>query len=83
MIRPLTEDAFDALMLNLPLRSAMIVDFGVNSSAHYVALQNAVRAGATKEELDFALGEGNKLTTLVKKYVPNSDVVFSTSYDFF
>lgn len=68
-------------MLDCWPRPAAIVDFGLNSDEHYAALQQAVRQGATIQELDKALGDGPKLTALVREY--GSDVCFKTAYDEF
>ncbi|RLI48953.1 MAG: hypothetical protein DRP09_21055 [Candidatus Thorarchaeota archaeon] len=80
MIRPMTKDCYDLLMMDLPLRMTMVVDFGVDTPEHYSALQRAVRAGATAEELDKALGKGKLLTALVK-YHTGIDIEFETTYD--
>ena len=80
MIRPLATDCYDALMMDMPLRPAMVVDFGIDDNNHHSALQRAVRAGATVQELDNALGDGPALTALVKKHT-DIDMVFKTSYD--
>jgi len=82
MVRPMVQDMFDALMMDMPLRPAMIIDFGVieNGSVHHSALQRAVRAGATAEELDEALGDGPKITVLVQKYT-DCMLFFQTPYD--
>ena len=81
MIRPLTNDTYDALMLDMPLRSAMVVDFGVDTQEHHRLLQRAVRAGGTIQELDDILGDGKKITAFVKKYVTDTKIIFKTSYD--
>lgn len=82
-MREMTARAYEALMLDLPLSPAARVDFGVESDAHYVALQRGVRSGRiTLEALDSALGDGKALTALCA----NADevaptVVFETPYD--
>lgn len=83
-VRILTFDLFEALMFDHSLRMAMIVDFGlgINGSIFHSALQRAVRAGATVEELDEALGVGEKISALVKKYT-DIDLAFETTYDTF
>jgi hypothetical protein len=82
MARKLTTDMYDLLMMDLPLRPAMIVDFGLdnNGSPKHSALQRAVRAGATVEELDAVLGNGKEITTLVEKYTETA-ATFVTPYD--
>ena len=82
MPRPMTKGVYDALMIDLPVPSAAArIDFGVDSEAHWRALQIAVRHGATVNDLDLALGDGPALTALVKEH--GSDVVFETAYDCF
>jgi hypothetical protein len=41
-IKPLTQDLIDRLLLDRPLEPAIIVDFGVESAAHYRALKAAL-----------------------------------------
>ena len=83
MARQLTMNFYDALMLDTGVGMAAQVDFGLNyaGSIQHSAIQAAVRAGATVGELDDALGDGSKITALVKKYAPSFDVVFKTLYD--
>jgi hypothetical protein len=82
-VRPVAQNCYDSLILDVWPRQAAIVDFALDSDAHYAALQSAIKAGATVEELDAALGNGVALTALVKKYVPSAETVFSTAYDDF
>ncbi len=82
MARPLTQHCFDSLMMDEYPRPAAIVDFGLDTPNHLGALQHAIRSGATVEELDAALGDGEKLTALVERF-PNNPypVKFKTAYD--
>ncbi len=82
MARQLTQDLYNALMMDLPLRPAMIVDFGLieNGSGQHSILQSAVRAGATVNELDAVLGDGRAISNLVKKYT-DYDIEYKTAYD--
>jgi len=82
MARLMVNDMYNILMMDMQLRPAMVVDFGIekNGSFKHSLLQSAVRAGATVDELDEALGNGEKITALVKKYT-KQNVVFKTSYD--
>jgi hypothetical protein len=82
MARPMVQDMFDALMMDLPLRPAMIVDFGIiqNGSGQHSILQSAVRAGATANELDAVIGDGRAISNLVKKYT-DYDIEYKTAYD--
>jgi len=79
-VRPVTERAYMALMLDVPLSPAAMTDFGAPTTEHYAALQAAVRAGATRNDLDAALGSGRELTALVKRYT-GRDVAFTTAWD--
>lgn len=78
----MTQDLHDALMLDLPLRPAMVCDFGLiaNGSGQHAALQRAVRAGATEDELVDVCGDGEKIAKLVKKYT-ELEIDFTTVYD--
>ena len=79
-VRPVTERAYMALMLDVPLSPAAMTDFGASTTEHYAALQATVRAGATRNDLDAALGSGHELTALVKRYT-GRDVAFTTAWD--
>ena len=86
-MRDLTVRTHRSLMTNMSLSPAARVDFGCDKVSedrfnyHYFALQATVRKGATREELDNALGNGEKLTALVRKYSPRSTIVFTTTWD--
>ena len=80
MLYPVARDAFESLMLDMPLSPAAVVDFGVDTVEHYAALQKAVRYGATVEQLSAALGDGPALTKLVQDHLP-VEIQFHTSYD--
>lgn len=82
MVRDLTNHVFMSLMMDTWPRPAGIVDFGLDSTEHLGALQHAIKHdGVTPEMLDEALGNGAKLTALIKDDNPYSGVVFETSYD--
>lgn len=85
VVRPVTRRLYDAMILDVwPEGAAVVVDFGLESQAHYEALHGPVRAGeVTAEQLDRALGSGPLLTTLVRAAPsnPHRDIVFVTSYD--
>jgi hypothetical protein len=83
-VRQMVQDMFEALMFDHSLRMAMIVDYGlgINGSKFHSALQSAVRAGATAEELDAVLGDGKAISALVKRYT-EIDLAFETPYDTF
>ena len=85
MVRPTAQNCFESLMLDIWPRAAAIVDFGLDSDEHYAALKYCVKHdGVTAEQLDQVLGNGKKLTKMVKnsKTNPYKDVVFETDYDF-
>jgi hypothetical protein len=74
-VRPVAQDLFDSLMLDVWPRPAAILDFGIDSQEHYAALQRSVkRNGVTAAQLDWALGNGDRLTKL-------TGIKFSTPYD--
>ena len=86
MVRSIAEKVYNAVMFDdaSMLSPACYVDFGLDDDLTFIerfgALQQVVRKGATKEELDYALGSGAKLTELVQKY--GSDVIFpKTAWD--
>ena len=83
-----TREVLVNLYLGLDVSTAQQVDFGIDSEEHYLALQNALFAAADEqgvrafaEELDAALGNGPKLTALVKKYASGYEVTFKTGWD--
>lgn len=84
MARPMTKRFYNALILDLGIGAAAVVDFGIgfSGSKNHSALQRAVRAGATVEELDTVLGNGKEISALVKKYT-NINLAFETPYDTF
>ena len=81
IVRPVAQNCYDSLMMDVWPRPAAVVDFGLDSPQHYAALQRAIRAGATVEELDAALGSGKRIAALVAKYVPGEETIFATAYD--
>lgn len=85
MIRPLTHTLFEAIALDAwPDSAAAVTDFGLETRAHYEALYYPIHAGEiTLEALDGALGDGPKLTALVRSAPsnPHKTIVFHTPYD--
>ena len=87
-VRSLTKRLIIEMALDLPLNRLVCDDFGVQSAEHYRALRECMYA-ATQEktivevakEFDQALGNGEKLTALVKKYAPDYAVSFTTIWD--
>jgi len=81
-IRPVCQRIYDNMLLDGPLSPAEIVDFAVDSVDHHRALQIAVRAGATVEDIDDACGTGKKISALVARYAPQyAHLDFTTAYD--
>lgn len=94
-----TRGLVTSLMWDLPLTNAQCDDFGVVTANHYRALRAVLMyepegAGLPPEEvkadlrerileLDAAMGNGRKLTALVRKYAPQYDLVFETIWDGF
>jgi len=85
MVRPLTQKLIDAVLMDeYPNSNAVIVDFGIDSQEHYEALYYPIRhEEITPEQLDEALGNGAKLTQLVKNAPsnPHKDIVFHCLWD--
>jgi len=62
---------------------ATVMDFGIESEAHFGALQHAVRCGRTAYDLDRVMGDGPAITQIVRS-VPNqpyASVEFRTAFD--
>lgn len=85
MIKPVVSRFVENLMLDLfPQTPAELTDFGLDISKNkpqlYACYQWAVRRGkVTPLELDEAVGNGPKLTTLLKRVDPN--IVVKTMWD--
>jgi hypothetical protein len=82
--RPTTRHLVGSILFDAWPNLASAVDFGIESQKHYEALYFPVRAGEiTPETLDAALGDGQKLTALVREAAsnPHKDVEFRTSWD--
>lgn len=82
--RPTTRHLVSSILLDAWPNHAAAVDFGIDSQKHYEALYFPVREGEiTPETLDAALGDGQKLTALVREAAsnPHKDVEFHTSWD--
>lgn len=87
LIRPLTTQMFNAIMLDDWPGLAARADFGLmgpETQKHYEALYYPVRKGEiTLETLNEALGNGPALTALVNgcESNPHKGIVFKTPYD--
>lgn len=81
-VRKTAEEVYQCLMLDVWPGHTAITDFGLETDAHYGALQYAIRENdAGPRELDEALGNGKRLTALIKQDNPYHGVVFSTPWD--
>jgi hypothetical protein len=82
-LRPVTVSLIESIFQGMEPTPAAIVDFGIDSPAHYAALSDAVLSGQIEAaQLDAALGHGRKLTELVNSVDGNPfHVEFHTSWD--
>ncbi len=83
-VRPVTRRLIESLMLDVWPNHTAIVDFGIDSQAHYEALYYPVREGNIMPlALDEALGDGEKLTRLTREADsnPHKDIEYHTSWD--
>jgi hypothetical protein len=81
-IRPLTHQLWDALRSDTWPSPGTCLDFGIQSAAHFGALQHAVKYGeVTKIDLDKALGNGPALQALIRPTNPYRYVTFRTAWD--
>lgn len=83
-VRPVTANLVESIMLDGWPRPAAVVDFGLDTQAHYEAIYYPVRAGElSAEALDAALGDGPALTALVNaaRSNPHKGIRFTTAYD--
>ena len=77
MIRPVTRDLIECVLLDVWPNIAAIVDFGIINQEIYNAYHHKIRhEEVTAEQLDEALGSGPKLTELM-------GIKIETAYDFF
>jgi hypothetical protein len=81
-VRPVTEQLYQALVLDTWPSPAAVVDFGIESERHYAALQHAViHQDVTLEELDCAACDGPALTALIGAEGPYHGLTFTTPWD--
>lgn len=82
-MRTVTQNLVESLLLDVLPRPAAICDFGIDSPEHYAALKfGYIGEFYTDEELDEALGDGQKITALVARQGGSfGKVVFRTAYD--
>ena len=83
-VRPTTRHLISSILFDAWPNHAAAVDFGIDSQKHYEALYFPVREGEiSPTALDAALGDGQKLTALVRDAAsnPHKDVDFHTSWD--
>ena len=83
-VRPTTRSLVTSMLTDSWPSHAAVVDFGIDSQKHYEALYFPIReAEIMPNALDAALGDGPKLTGLVRESEsnPHRDVAFHTSWD--
>jgi hypothetical protein len=83
-VRPVTRDLIESILFDSWPSNAAVIDFGLNNQEHYEALYYPIREGELIPlALDDALGDGAKLTALVRAAPskPHKDVQFYTSWD--
>ena len=82
-IRPLTRRLIHSAVFDAWPDHAAIVDFGIDSDRHLGALHHAIPQGlVTPEELDAAIGQGEKLTEIARRgRNPHGDFTFRTAWD--
>src|SRR6266849_1609629 len=83
-VRPTTRSLVTSILMDAWPNHAAVVDFGIDSQKHYEALYFPIReAEIMPKALDAALGDGPKLTALVRETAsnPHKDVEFHTSLD--
>ncbi len=83
-VRPTTRSLIMSMLVDSWPNHAAVVDFGIDSQKHYEALYFPIReAEIMPNALDAALGDGPKLTGLVRESEcnPHKDVEFHTSWD--
>src|SRR3954469_5526105 len=79
MVRPVTQNVYECLLLDVWPNPPGKIDFGIESEDHYGALQHAVCVDdVTPEALDQALGNGAALTALIRPDNPYHGVEFKT-----
>jgi hypothetical protein len=82
-IRPLTQQLIECCQLDVWPGRATVIDFGIKTSSHLGALQYAIREElVTPQELDAAMGKGDKLTEIAQRGEnPYRFVTFRTAWD--
>lgn len=82
-VRPLTQQLILSSLFDTWPGNAAVMDFGIDSDRHLGALHHAIRhEEVTAEELDAAMGNGEKLTEIAQRGSnPYRDVSFRTAWD--
>lgn len=82
-IRPLTQELINSAIEDTWPGKAAVTDFGITSERHLGALHHAIRYGeVADEELDAAMGNGEKLTEIARRGDnPYRNVTFHTVWD--
>jgi len=82
-VRPVTRSLIENALLDQPPSDAVVIQFGIQGPKHQAVLYHAIRAQEiSPKELDAALGDGQKLTVLVRGVAGNQhkDVEFQTPW---
>jgi hypothetical protein len=83
-IWPVTNSLVTAVLFDVCPDRAAATDFGIHTQNYYETLYHPLSHGdITPEQVDAALGDGHKLTQLVKgaAYNPHCGIVFRTAWD--
>jgi len=83
-VRPLTRSLIQNALMNQPSPEIVVIQFGIDGPKHQAALYNAIRAQeVSPKDLDAAMGDGQKLTALVRAAAsnPHKDVEFQTAWN--
>ena len=83
-LRPATKNLIAAILLDTYPNVAALTDFGIRTQEHYEAIYYPVReCQITPEQLEAVLGNGPKITALVRaaEANPHKEIEFTTPYD--
>jgi hypothetical protein len=83
-VRPATRDLVASILLDAHPNADTLATFGIRTKEHFDAIYGPVREQQiTPEQLDAAMGNGAKITELVRaaEANPHKDIEFVTSWD--